>query len=99
MLGMCYFPAAADETYITLYNAEAKVTSAAYDKDKGFVTGITLGSTKVSYTAGDNADGCYDVYPEVSKQTMGFGTTPFSISVNGGDEIVPIIEYACRKGF
>jgi hypothetical protein len=91
---------------IILDNARAAVTGAGYANNTQIATSydttseyvINLGTgSKVTYTAGNNVGGSYDVYLEVSRAPMGFGTTPFSISINSGQEIVPIIEYGFCK--
>jgi lysophospholipase L1-like esterase len=96
--GLCIVPAGAADTPIVLDNATAAVTDAGYDKDSGFVTGLkTTGTSKVVYSCDSAVNGNYDIYLEVSRQTMGFGTTPFGISVNDGKQSVPIIEYQWCK--
>ncbi len=97
LLGLCLVKAGAADTHLTLDNAGAAVTGGTYDKTTGYIINLTAGSTKVIYTAGKDVRGTYDVYLEVSKQTMGYGTTPFSIKVSDGKEIIPIIEYSWCK--
>jgi lysophospholipase L1-like esterase len=92
VFGLCFTTANAKDTPLTLDNASAAVTGATYDADNGYVINLATGAT-VTYTVGEHSNGVFDVYLEVSKQTMGYGTTPFSISVNGGQASVPIIEY------
>ena len=102
VIGLCLITVSAEDAYITLDNAKAAVTgtgfadkkeaATVYDATSGFVINLGSGST-VTYTVEDNVTGSVDVYLEVSRAAMGFGTTPFGISVNGGPETVPIIEY------
>ena len=90
-------PVAADDGCIILDNANAVVTAAKYNSLTGYITDLACGKTKAVYTVGENVNGKFDVYIEVSKQVFGFGTTPFGIGINGGKEIVPIIEYEWCK--
>ena len=96
VLGLCFIAAGAEDSFITLDNAGAAVAGADYDATAGYILNPGTGS-KVTSTVGDNASGNFSVYLEVSRAAMGFGTTPFSISVNNGQETVPIIEYGFCK--
>ncbi len=94
--------ASAADSSITLDNAGAAVTgtgfadeqevSTLYDTASGYVVNVGTGSV-VTYTVGGNVSGSFDVYLEVSRAATGFGTTPFSMSLNGGPAAVPIIKY------
>jgi lysophospholipase L1-like esterase len=96
VLGLCFITASAEDSHITLDNASAAVTGSARSETSGYINNLNPGS-KVTYTAGNNVSGNFDVYLEVSRAAIGLGTTPFSISVNGGQETVPIIEYGFSK--
>lgn len=77
IFGLFFITASAEDSYITLDNAKATITSAKYDEANGFVTDLSMGDTKVTYMVGDDVNGNFDVYLEVSRQTLGFGTTHF----------------------
>ncbi|NLB19191.1 MAG: SGNH/GDSL hydrolase family protein [Syntrophomonadaceae bacterium] len=103
VFSMCMVAGAA-ETDITLDNAQAVVKGLGYDGNNtiynekiDFIVNLGVGST-ATYTVPTSVNDTYDIYLEVSRGLVGFGTTPFSISVNDGKAIVPIIEYAfCQK--
>jgi lysophospholipase L1-like esterase len=97
IFGLCITSAGASDTAITLDNAKAEVADATYDAATGFVTGLKMGATKITYSCTAEVSGSYDIYLEVSRQTMGYGTTPFGISVNNGKESIPVIEYEWCK--
>jgi hypothetical protein len=102
VFGLVLINASAADTCITLDNAGATVTgkgfaegkeaATAYKATAGYVVNLGTGST-VTYTVGGTVNGSFDVYLEVSRAAMGFGTTPFSVSLSGGTSAVPIIEY------
>lgn len=103
VFSMCMVAGAA-ENYITMDNAQAVVNglgydgnSTIYDDKSGFIINLGVDST-ATYTVPTSVNDTYDIYLEVSHGLVGFGTTPFSISVNDGKAVVPIIEYGfCQK--
>ena len=103
VFSMCMVAGAA-ETYVTLDSAQAVVkgldydgNNTVYDEKTDYIVNLGEGST-ATYTVPSGVSGTYDIYLEVSRGFVGFGTTPFSISVNDGQAVVPIIEYGfCQK--
>ncbi len=56
----------------------------AYDKDWGMILGLAPKS-EITYTVPNGTEGSYDIYLRVSKNLAGFGSTPFTFSINGAE--------------
>lgn len=96
VFGMCLNCANArhlNNTPIYLDSTAATFTGdAVYDADNDVIK-FNVSDSKATYTVEEGTRGIFDIYLEVSKRAMPFGTTPLSISVNDGEITVPIIDY------
>lgn len=67
-----------------------QVMATNYDEEWGMILGLEPQS-EITYALTNGVDGVYDIYIRLSKSLAGFGSTPFTFSINNGEAFaVPI---------